>query len=337
MMWEVANEPRCQSDSSGATLQNWINEMASYIKSIDQNHMVSTGEEGFYSGGSGWMYDGSQGTSYIANHYSPYVDACSFHLYPDTWSLSRDQSLTWIAQHINDAHEKIGKPAYLGEFGWQVNRSAPDAEQQMGIRNSVYTDWYDRLNETNADGAMFWLLSGHQDDDTLYPDYDHFTVYYPEDSATCTIIQTYSDTVLAKSGLPILPTIVLTPDSGYTPTMISGKYFPTAGSTITVTWEGIQSPLSTVPTVVTVDNGRRFTALVNLPTLTPGKYNVTATDENGASASATFTVESMVTEGVIVPQWALVTLAATIAGLAIATIVVGIRYKSVERKLKESK
>lgn len=46
--WELMNEPRCQSDLSGKTLQAWITEMASYVKSVDPNHMVEIGLEGFY-------------------------------------------------------------------------------------------------------------------------------------------------------------------------------------------------------------------------------------------------------------------------------------------------
>jgi mannan endo-1,4-beta-mannosidase len=293
MIWELANEPRCQSDPSGVTLQKWIDEMASYIKSIDPNHLVSTGEEGFYSGGNGWMYDGSQGTNYITNHESRYVDVCSFHLYPDTWGISQAQCLTWIEEHVKDAHEAMGKPVYLGEFGWQVNRSAADVEQQTEKRNQVYTDWYNKLNETDADGAMFWLLSGHLDNGTLYPDYDHFTVYYAIDNATCVIIQNYSYIVIAKSGLEILPAITLTPNEGFATTMISGKYFPTAGLTITITWEGIEKPLPTVPTDVTTDNSGEFTAIISIPTVTPADYTVTATDAKGISASATFTVENI--------------------------------------------
>uniref|UniRef100_A0A804NXG7 mannan endo-1,4-beta-mannosidase n=1 Tax=Zea mays TaxID=4577 RepID=A0A804NXG7_MAIZE len=46
--WELMNEPRCQSDLSGKTLQAWITEMASYVKSVDPNHTVEIGLEGFY-------------------------------------------------------------------------------------------------------------------------------------------------------------------------------------------------------------------------------------------------------------------------------------------------
>ena len=94
----------------------------------------------------------------------------------------------------------------------------------MQTRNQVYTDWYSKLDETGADGAMFWLLSGHEDNGTLYADYDRFTVYYPEDNTTCTVIQNYSDTVLAKSSLEIPPAITLTPSSGFATATIAGRF-----------------------------------------------------------------------------------------------------------------
>lgn len=187
MMWELGNEPRCTSDTTGAKLQAWIDEMAAFIKSLDSKHLLGTGMEGFYNG--------SEGSDYIKNNQNPNIDICSAHLYPDHWSYTEAQCLAWIEDHARDAHEVLGKPFYLGEFGWMADQTS------LAKRNQVYTDWYDKLDAVNSDGAMFWLLSGHQDDGTLYQDYDKFTVYYPENSSTCAIISDYSAKVAAKSGI----------------------------------------------------------------------------------------------------------------------------------------
>lgn len=350
MIWELANEPRCESDASGNTLFNWVEEMASYIKFWDDNHLVATGEEGFYK---------TYGADFLRNSQSQYIDVCTFHLYPESesYNMTEDEALNWIEEHTVYAHNTIGKPIYLGEFGIQVDRSAKnglsgsetihtfssttegwiragwmasnaftanpvrsssfsydgngsiyydayfngtyeqegggeinyappykdfsnysaikarvyisitnfqadiymqdknwawengthtnltsggwreitislddpsldysqvqtlgirvtnkgtftydgfvyidsiegviDNESQMQKRNRIYSDWYNLLDTNDADGAVFWLLSGH-----TYADYDNYTVYSPEDTETCSVIQGFSDVVESKS------------------------------------------------------------------------------------------------------------------------------------------
>ncbi|CAD6266710.1 unnamed protein product [Miscanthus lutarioriparius] len=49
MAWELMNEPRCQCDVTCPTIfQSWITEMAAHVKSIDGNHLLDAGLEGFY-------------------------------------------------------------------------------------------------------------------------------------------------------------------------------------------------------------------------------------------------------------------------------------------------
>ncbi len=46
--WEIFNEPRCKSDVSGKRIHDWIVEMSAFVKNIDSNHLVGSGEEGSY-------------------------------------------------------------------------------------------------------------------------------------------------------------------------------------------------------------------------------------------------------------------------------------------------
>ena len=48
--WNLINEPRCTGCGTGP-LQAWITEMTQYVKSLDPNHLLSVGAEGFYAHG----------------------------------------------------------------------------------------------------------------------------------------------------------------------------------------------------------------------------------------------------------------------------------------------
>ncbi|MBN1406033.1 MAG: right-handed parallel beta-helix repeat-containing protein [Candidatus Omnitrophica bacterium] len=205
LIWELANEPNCQSDTTGDTLQAWIDEMAEFIKSIDSKHLVSTGGEGWYTATSKIGYH-NKGVDYIRNNQSPYIDICSFHLFYGQYGLSiPDGHLQWIEEHCNDAHFTINKPVYCGEIGVSVSRGTSTEAEQMARRNSFYSDWFGAFLNRVADGAGFWLLSADS-----YHDYDHYTVYYPGDAQTCAIISNFSDNMAERRNLDyFLPMISL--------------------------------------------------------------------------------------------------------------------------------
>ena len=106
--WELANEPRCTSgrdfdDRSGCKVDSttaWADEMSTYIKSIDKNHLVSVGDEGFFAKGGGYGYDGSDGVDHAALLALPHIDFGTYHLYPDSWG----QGIRWGNKWIRRSH-----------------------------------------------------------------------------------------------------------------------------------------------------------------------------------------------------------------------------------------
>ena len=46
MAWNLVNEPRCFNCPDA--LQSWIQTQAAYVKSLDSNHLLTVGAEGFY-------------------------------------------------------------------------------------------------------------------------------------------------------------------------------------------------------------------------------------------------------------------------------------------------
>ena len=70
--------------------QGWIREMASYVKSIDGNHLLEVGLEGFYGDSTPDRKQHNPntfqtGTDFIAHNQVPGVDFATVHSYPDQW------------------------------------------------------------------------------------------------------------------------------------------------------------------------------------------------------------------------------------------------------------
>ena len=64
--------------------------MAGHVKSIDKNHLLEIGLEGFYGESvpekKQFNPGGSQvGTDFISNNRIPGIDFATIHLYPDQW------------------------------------------------------------------------------------------------------------------------------------------------------------------------------------------------------------------------------------------------------------
>lgn len=200
MMWELANEPRCKGSglyppSAGCntdTLTAWADEMSTHLKSVDSNHLVAVGDEGFYCGaGEHFTENCGEGVDTLALSALPNIDVMSLHLYPEHWGRDVAWATSWTERHIRDA-QRLGKAFMLGEFGLN----------EGDIRNPIYKEWLEAVysgrgqgHAGRGDGALFWLLAGDQDNGLPYPDYDGYTVYCP--SPTCTLLGNYA---LAMAG-----------------------------------------------------------------------------------------------------------------------------------------
>ncbi len=169
LAWELANEPRCDSDPSGDTLTSWIAEMAAWLKSIDSQHLLSAGSEGFYgpadAGKNPWNWAAATGVDFKRQHGLAAIDLATCHLYPHGASLPA--TVAWLQALAADA-ALLGKPLILAEYGQQ---------QPLALRNTWFQAWGDAIYaDASAGGAFagacFWILY-----DESYPDYDGFGVY----------------------------------------------------------------------------------------------------------------------------------------------------------------
>lgn len=180
--WQLANEPRWHTspkdgnavDTTGETIRSWIWNEAAYIKSIDTNHMISTGDEGWTAAQS-W-----EGTRWETNNTSPHVDYTVIHCWPDWWGGLwgsepglYSNAMAWVEDHLSLA-QQLGKPMVLSEYG--KHRPLDGAAG----RHAYYEGWFDIMRASAATngpaaGMHFWMFEAEGSDHD-----DSFSVLWHE-------------------------------------------------------------------------------------------------------------------------------------------------------------
>ncbi|GER39397.1 mannan endo-1 4-beta-mannosidase 4 [Striga asiatica] len=167
--WELMNEPRCQSDLSGKAIQDWAAEMSAHVKSIDNNHLVEIGMEGFYGES---MPDKKQnnpgyevGTDFISNNLIPQVDFATIHIYPDQWVPGSSEEAQgefvekWIEEHVEDSKSIVRKPLLVTEFGKSSRSSGYSVQARDDYLGNVYGSVYRCARSGGpCGGALFWQV-----------------------------------------------------------------------------------------------------------------------------------------------------------------------------------
>ena len=177
--WELMNEPRYENageNSTGLTLRAWVDEMASFIKTLDPNHMVSAGLEGHQAK---YGFGGDEGNPFVYIHQSPYIDFCTAHPYPDEpWAgLTVTQAANLVKSWLLDAHNVVGKPFVLEEFNTHSNKE------------QYWEAMYDVIEMYNAAGTNFWN----------YDDRSNFGIHHG-DTILSTVFKDHADAQAAKCG-----------------------------------------------------------------------------------------------------------------------------------------
>jgi mannan endo-1,4-beta-mannosidase len=176
MAWELANEPRCKGTTGATsgtckttTVTAWAQELSAYIKSIDSNHLVAIGDEGFYNQPSAptYPYQGSEGVDFDANLAISSIDFGTFHSYPTSWGQGGNETAwgtQWIADHATSM-KKANKPVILEEFGVTSNQA------------STYATWFSQIESSGLTGDLIWQAGSHlstgdtpNDGYAVYPD-----------------------------------------------------------------------------------------------------------------------------------------------------------------------
>ena len=197
MSWQLANEPRPGSDQDGRPFyphyKAWIEKTARFIKSLDSNHLVSSGSEG------------SMGTLrdlglYKDAHAIAEIDYLTFHMWPKNWGwfdvkrpdetypLAMANSKAYVLQHLQVA-EELDKPIVLEEFG--IERDGGDYRLGAGTRqrDRFFAEIFGFLEtqvklESPLMGTNFWTWGGlgrAKSDDFIWRTGDPFTGDPPQE------------------------------------------------------------------------------------------------------------------------------------------------------------
>lgn len=168
MAWEIANEPRPMRPAANGEYKKFITQSAAFIKSLDKNHLVTTGSEGV------------QGTEdmnlYKENHADKNIDYLTIHIWPKNWywfaneTMEKDfeevnrKTLEYIKSHLQIADE-LHKPLVLEEFGFPRDGHSFDINSSTKLRDSYYENilkfWSENKNlQGNFAGCSFWAFNG---------------------------------------------------------------------------------------------------------------------------------------------------------------------------------
>jgi mannan endo-1,4-beta-mannosidase len=172
--WQLANEPR--PGESPAVVERhmpaylgWIDGTARYIKSLDPNHMVSTGSEG------------TQGCAQSDKcerdaHASTAIDYMTAHIWPQNWSWAdpKDLAGTWptVEKNTRDYFARqvaiaqtLGKPIVVEEFGFPRDGGSFEPGTPTTYKDKFYSLVFELAEENMrargpVAGTHFWGWGG---------------------------------------------------------------------------------------------------------------------------------------------------------------------------------
>jgi mannan endo-1,4-beta-mannosidase len=223
MSIEVANEPHtvdnyeiagtidgaCKNIADGkpgTIVHHWLGDTTTFVRSIDSNHLISTGEEGYRSDGDtskghGWVNDGSKGVDFTRDIQLPNVSFATVHLYPDNWDIPQQDFQSWFVPEViedraNIAHQ-AGKPIILEETGFSIYVETDKSDFMKKVKtNAYYQDrgkWlsamFDAANKAGYAGTMVWQAVPSRADGTPY-DADYFTFPFSDPAMSAITRQT---------------------------------------------------------------------------------------------------------------------------------------------------
>ena len=159
MAWQICSEPAAITGNDDKFVE-WIQNTAALIKSIDNNHLVSTG-----IGGISECHNDAQ--LYYDIHSDNNIDYLTMHIWPADWRQAtegidriNERTLSYAEEHLAMA-QRLSKPIVIDAFGLPANDAI-----STGMRDQYLAFVFDMLAEQTAArgelaGCNFWKWCGN--------------------------------------------------------------------------------------------------------------------------------------------------------------------------------
>ncbi len=176
MAWEIANEPRPMRPAAIPAYKTFIHDAAYLIKSLDKQHLITTGSEG--------VIGSENAATFFEVHSDSLIDYATLHIWPKNWQWFSDTSINKAMVQVkentimylkeNDSIMRIlNKPLVLEEFGMprdaeQLSPGTPYHHREAYFRficNAIFGK--DKEFKTIS-CANFWAFGGHVQRNSLH-------------------------------------------------------------------------------------------------------------------------------------------------------------------------
>ena len=159
MSWQIGNEPRAFSDENKEPFARWMADVAAQIKSLDPNHMVSSGSEG------SWGCEMDMNL-FEKIHADPNINYLNIHIWPYNWGWVKADSLTELLPRAKENTKKYiddhmviartySKPIVLEEFGFPRDGFSFSKEAPTTARDEYYRYVFDLIRQDRESGGLF--------------------------------------------------------------------------------------------------------------------------------------------------------------------------------------
>lgn len=165
MAWEIINEPRPMLPAATPAFEAWMHQTAALVKSLDKNHLLTTGSEGDIA------TDNDLGV-YERLHADPHIDYLTIHIWPKNWGWFRDtataaslpavlaRTRAYVARHAAAA-QQLGKPLVVEEFGLPRDGQVFTPAARTTLRDQYYAAVFGLMREYPVvAGCNFWAFGG---------------------------------------------------------------------------------------------------------------------------------------------------------------------------------